>query len=114
MTKLADNLKGAYASLSDTDKEALQLGGRVLGQSLLFSLLKVTVVHAYGRKIAPNVFKSWGRTFAVVSLIEAATSRYKVSEEDKKAVANIKERQAEEKVKASEEKLAEILNRMSR
>lgn len=98
MTKLTDNLKDAYGSLSDVDKEALQFGGRILGQSLLFSLTKVTVVHLIGRRIAPNVFKSWGRTFTLVSLLEAATNRYKVSEEDKKTVARIKEQQADQKL----------------
>lgn len=108
MTKLIDNLKVGYNSLSAADKEALALGTKVLGQSLLFSLVKVTVVHAYGRKIAPNVFKNWGRTFAVVSLIEAATGRYKVSEEDKKALARIKEAQAAEKDRQAEDLLAQL------
>lgn len=98
MKNIIADAQAALNSLSDTDKEALQLGGRVIGQSLLFSLAKVTVVHAIGRKIAPNVFKSWGRTFAVVSLIETATNRHTVSEEDKKALADLKERQAEEKL----------------
>jgi len=108
------NAQAGFDSLSDVDKEALQVAARLLGQSLLFSLTKVTIVHVMGRKIAPNVFKNWGRTFALVSLIETATGRYKVSEEDKKTVASIKERQSAEKAKNSEEKLAEILNRMSR
>jgi hypothetical protein len=95
---LITNAQAGFDSLSDVDKEALQVAARLLGQSLLFSLTKVTIVHVMGRKIAPNVFKNWGRTFAVVSLIEAATGRYKVSEEDKKTVANIKERQAEQKL----------------
>lgn len=96
MKNLIASVQAGFDSLSDVDKETLQLAGRMLGQSLLYSLVKVTIVHAYGRKIAPNVFKSWGRTFAVVSLIETATSRYKVSEEDKEAVASIKERRAEQ------------------
>lgn len=98
MSNKLEDLKGVFDSLSDTDKEALQVGGRIIGQSLLFSITKVTVVHAIGRKIAPNVFKSWGRTYALVSLIEAATNRYKVSDEDKKTVARIKEQQAEQKL----------------
>lgn len=98
MTKLTNNLKDAYGALSDADKESLQFGGRILGQSLLFSLTKVTIVHFIGRRIAPNVFKSWGRTFTLVSLIEAATNRYKVSEEDKNTLARIKERQVEQKL----------------
>lgn len=98
MTKLADNLKAAYLSLSDTDKEALRVGGRIIGQSVLFSLTKVTIVHVIGRRIAPNVFKSWGRTYALVSLVETATGRYKLSDEDKKTVARIKEAQADQKL----------------
>jgi hypothetical protein len=98
VTNKLDDVKSAFASLSDVDKEALQVGGRILGQSILFSLVKTTVVYTMGRKIAPNVFKSWGRTYALVSLIEAATGRYKVSEEDKKTVARIKEEQAEQKL----------------
>lgn len=98
MKNIVNSLKVGFDSLSDVDKEALQVGGRILGQSLLFSLTKVTIVHAMGRKIAPNVFKSWGRTFALVSLIETATGRYKVSEADKEVVSRIKEEQAEQKL----------------
>ena len=98
MKNIITNVQAGLDSLSDVDKEAVKFSGRILAQSVLFSLVKVTVVHAYGRKIAPNVFKSWGRTFAVVSLIEAATARYKLSEEDKKTVADIKERQVEQKL----------------
>lgn len=111
MTNKLEDLKLAYTSLSDTDKEALRVGGRILGQSLLFSLAKVTTVHLYGRKIAPSVFKNWGRTFLVVSLIEAATGRYKVSEEDKKALARIKEAQAAEKDQKQAAELIDFLRK---
>lgn len=98
MKNLIASAQAGFDSLSDVDKDALKFSGRVLGQSLLYSVVQVTIVHAYGRKIAPNVFKSWGRTYAVVSLIQAATGRLKLSEEDKKTVASIKERQAEQKL----------------
>lgn len=98
MKNLITSTKAGYDALSDVDKEALRIGGRVIAQSIAFSLVKVTIVHTMGRKIAPNVFKSWGRTYALVSLLEAATNRYKVSDEDKQAVARIKEQQAEQKL----------------
>lgn len=98
MKNLIASTQAGFDSLSDVDKDALKLAGRLFGQAILFKVVQVTVVHAYGRKIAPNVFKSWGRTYAVVSLIKAATGRLKPSEEDKKAIASIKERQAEQKL----------------
>jgi hypothetical protein len=98
VTNKLEKLRTAFDALSDVDKEALQVGGRILGQSLLFGLTKTLIVHAIGRKIAPNVFKNLGRTIALVSLIEAATGRYKVSDEDKKTVARIKEQQADQKL----------------
>lgn len=97
MKNLIASAQAGFDSLSEVDKDALKLSGRMFGQALLFKLVQVTVVHAYGRKIAPNVFKSWGRTYAVVSLLKAATGRLKPSDEDKKAIASIKERQAEQK-----------------
>jgi len=98
VTSKLDNIKEAFDSLSDVDKEALRFGGRIFAQSILFSLTKTTIVHVLGRRIAPKVFKSWGRTFALLSLLETATGRYKLSDEDKKTVARIKEAQADQKL----------------
>lgn len=93
-------LSEAFEETPDHDKEAMLLGTKVVVASVVSGLIRTTIVYAIGRKIAPSLFSSWGKTFVINWAANLATSSYKISDEDKARLAIIREAQSQERLNA--------------
>lgn len=72
-----------FKELSEEDKNKVRVARDIAMSSTLFMAARLGVVHIIGRKVAPKVFTSLGRTFLLVTLARAVAATPKVTEEQR-------------------------------
>jgi hypothetical protein len=83
----------AYANLPEHDKEILKITGTQVVSTIIYDLLRTAIVYRMGRKIAPNVFKSYKRTYALCYIARLATRTPEVSQDQKDRLADLRAKQ---------------------
>lgn len=110
-----DKLKEAYYSTPDHDKEALKFAGTYLVGSVIFDLTRTAIIYKIGRKIAPNIFTSFGRTYAISYALRLAVRENKLTDDQKERLKALKDKQQrakEDKYHQSEAFAAALRRRM--
>lgn len=72
-----------YDSLSEDQKGNAKYARNLAISTAIYSVGRAAILHAIGHRIAPNVFKSFGRTYAISFALRLAVARPRVSEDDK-------------------------------
>lgn len=75
-----------FKNLTEDQKVNLKFAQNLLVSRAIYAGARAVLVHAIGRKIAPKVFTSFGRTYTLCFLLRLATARPSLSEDAKARV----------------------------
>lgn len=91
-------IKDVYAQIPEHDKETLKFAGQYVAGRVLFNVIRTGLLYHFGKKLAPNLFTSFGRTYLISYVARLAVKEASLTEDQKERLKNLKEKQKQAKL----------------
>lgn len=110
---ILSSIKEAYENTPEHDKELIKFAGTQVAGTIVFDLVRTAIIYKIGRKVCPDIFTSFGRTYAISYAVRLAVREATLTEDQKDRLKKLKAKQHEAKMDKyySSEEFAKLLSR---